>query len=99
MTQKDDHPMALWAGIKNSSDTLLAEYKTTTPRGPNHNEKVSTGVEIKPDTGIYTIEWSISRTQYDGTRDRQGAGTVEGRFQWDSNADALRMHLRAYYNI
>lgn len=100
LTQKDGHPTNVYMALYDPNRVKLAEFKHGELSGPpSYRNKTSCDVEIKPDTGIYTIDWTVSRTEDNGTADRQPTGMVEGNFKFDSNADLLRMRLRVNYNI
>ncbi|MFS8068066.1 MAG: hypothetical protein ACMG6S_17055 [Byssovorax sp.] len=100
LTQKNGHPITLYAALYNPARARIAEYKSVeSSRGPSLRERVSCGVQIAPDSGVYVIEWSVARNEDTGTRDRQSSGSVEGRFEWDSNSDVYRQTLSGIHNI
>ena len=95
VTQRGEHPIALYVALRDPDRQTLAEWKDgTRKRSYSFRDNYETGVTIKPDTGVYTIEWMIARNEDDGTRDRQPSGSVESTFTFDSNADRLRQKLR-----
>jgi len=108
VNQRGEHPMVLLAEIYTPDEyaqkvvsrvTPLARFKNAQMRGPSFRETFPSGIRIQPDSGRYIIEWSIARSENDGTRDRQGTGGVTGHFEFDSSCDDLRRRLRINHNI
>ncbi|MDC3959492.1 hypothetical protein [Polyangium jinanense] len=100
--QRGEHPITLSAAIHTPEQAKQKAFSEVTPLAqckqfattPSFRQTFPTGIRIKPDAGLYIIEWSISRTEHDGTRDRQPSGSVGGRFEWNSNDEKLRQAIR-----
>ncbi|MFJ6936873.1 hypothetical protein [Streptomyces sp. NPDC101132] len=83
------HDVTLRAVLRDARGGLVAEFEEA-KAGRHHTLRTThpTGKRVACDTGVYTAEWSISRTGPDAQ-----TVTVAGRVTWDSSCEQLRKSL------
>ncbi|MFJ2820066.1 hypothetical protein ACIO7M_02975 [Streptomyces toxytricini] len=88
VTTKDGrHPIVLHASVRSASrGTAVEVHRELADRPATGREKVPGGKRIACDTGVYTVEWSVTRTGY---------GTLRGSMPWDSSCENHRTAFSA----
>ncbi|MEU9415607.1 hypothetical protein [Streptomyces sp. NPDC048272] len=83
VTTKDGrHPIVVHAVLRDAKRTKAGEVRQElTDRPGTGRTKVPGGKRIACDTGIYTVEWSLTRSGY---------GTLTGTLNWDSDCGQYR---------
>ncbi|TBO59333.1 hypothetical protein EYS09_12715 [Streptomyces kasugaensis] len=110
VTQRGDHVVGLFAAIYTQEQwdarvtkrvTPFAKFTKKVSPNPSYTfrETFPTEQRIECDSGKYYVEWSISRSEDDGTRDRQGDGGPQGLIVWDSDAAGIKHDIAINQNI
>ncbi len=55
------------------------------------------GIDIKPDTKVYVIDWQMSRAGHDPSLKLQPTGSIGKHVYWDSNSDRFRNDIRNHH--
>ncbi|MFE9906555.1 hypothetical protein [Streptomyces achromogenes] len=105
VNQRGEHSVHLYAVVYREGDgrytsrEQISEFATTQSPSCSFRGTFPMGSRIECDSGKYRVEWSISRIDNDGTRDRQGDGGPQGIIKWDSNAETAKREIAANRNI
>ncbi|MEU9487447.1 hypothetical protein AB0D83_27945 [Streptomyces decoyicus] len=110
LTQRGKHIVGLFAAVYTQEQwdervtmrvTPVAKFTTKLCPDPSYSfrETFPMGQSIACDSGKYYVEWSISRSEDDGTRDRQGDGGPQGLIVWDSDARRVKDEVAKNQNV
>ncbi|MGW7440258.1 hypothetical protein [Streptomyces sp. NPDC054849] len=83
MTVKEGrHPIVVRAVLRTAGGAVAGEVrKELTGKPPSGREKVAGAKRIACDSGEYTVEWSVTRSDF---------GTVTGTLRWNSSREQYR---------
>jgi hypothetical protein len=109
VNQRGEHPIALYAAMYTQTDWERRHSITLKPLGqevryegrvgPSFGHKASLGIELKPDTGVYVIDWQITRTERKTDVKLQPSGSIGSYVYWDTRFERLRQLMIANHNI
>ncbi|MEU8778765.1 hypothetical protein [Streptomyces sp. NPDC048606] len=86
-TKEGKHPIVVHAVLRDAKRAKAGEVtRELKDRPATGKEKVAGDRRIACDTGVYTVEWSVTRTGY---------GTLTGTLNWDSSCEQYRTAFAA----
>ncbi|MFJ6779740.1 hypothetical protein [Streptomyces yangpuensis] len=80
--KEGEHPIVVHAVLRRADRSEVAQVrKELTGKPATGREKVAGNKRVACDTGVYTVEWSVTRSGY---------GTLRGSLPWNSSCEQYR---------
>ncbi|MFJ7773641.1 hypothetical protein [Streptomyces yangpuensis] len=80
--KEGEHPIVVHAVLRRADRSEAAQVrKELTGKPATGREKVAGNKRVACDTGVYTVEWSVTRSGY---------GTLRGSLPWNSSCEQYR---------